>query len=128
MALAAKLLSMSKSRDKVRRVIAVTPSGNYVNNGDTLNLASMTNPNFIDGGKQFGKIEHIEVLNAPVGYKVAAEKGTNLTNNKLLVGGQQPTDATGGVVAFPQIAAGAYPAALLVADCITIAVESKVGQ
>lgn len=45
--------------------------------------------------------------------------GYDFTNKKILIRGQQPTDATAGIIPLAQLANGAYPATVT-SDVITV--------
>lgn len=110
MALASAVQSVPSSLAKKEIILKVTPSGNYVAGGDTLNLSAATNPKYLVNGVfgYPGNIEDYEVLSCPTGFAAELIPGSNLTNWKLKF------SETGAALSgpFAELAAAAYPAAL----------------
>lgn len=104
MALASALQYSDLTRRKKRRGVKITPSGNYVAGGDTLDLTKMTNPNNL-GAPLFGSVpQNVAVQNVPAGYGAQYIPGATLDTCKVKY-------SLDGV----EVAAGAYPAALTAA-------------
>lgn len=113
MAVAAKGIDLGRARRKVRRVLSLTLSGNYVTAGDTLDLTAITNPKGIDGMKNFSRLpDYYEVLNKPAAYGVQVIPGTTLANTKVKIWDN---------AAAAELAQAGYPGALTGADAIQIA-------
>lgn len=108
MPLANVAVKVNHSRRSKVLEFKATPSGSYVPGGDAINLVTMTNPKFLQGGLPSGndttKMD-IEVKNTPAGYtaEVVQTAGTLATAFKLKVFS----------VAGTELTAAAYPAALL---------------
>lgn len=110
MALALTYYALNHDLRKKEIILKAVASGNYVNNGDTLNLTAATNPKNL-GNACFGfpgVIEDYEVLTSPPGYQGQLVVGANLTNWALEV------FQTGAALSGPlaQLAAAAYPGAI----------------
>lgn len=90
-------------RDKTLK-INVTPSGNYVNNGDTLNLAQqLATLGLTDANINFpGKVSDASIESVPGGYDAQLVQGATLATWLIIY----------FTTAGAQVAAGAYPAAL----------------
>ncbi len=120
MAIAASLLDQWHDGKRLFALVKLVASGNYVTNGDTVDLSTI--------GLQ-------ATINALVGSFVGGQNGflytfvsgSQLTNGLLKVFGQQPTDATAGVIALAQIAAAAYPAGVT-GDTIVLELTFKFGS
>ena len=110
MALAAAIQHVRVELRTKTLIVKVTASGNYATGGDTLNLATATNPNNRTNGSfgYPGKIDDYEVETCPTGFVAELIPGTNLTNWKLKF------SYTGAALsgALAELAAGAYPAAI----------------
>lgn len=101
MALASALDYIDITRRKKRRRVKITPSGNYVAGGDTLDLTKMTNPNNL-GASRFGNVPKFAASqNVPGGYTAEYIPGATLATCKVKY-------ALNGA----ELAAGAYPAVL----------------
>lgn len=102
MALALKALKQIKHTNALELLVQVTPSGNYVTDGDAMDLTAITDPDGI------GAILPSEIPDAPVGVKVCnckgyyaqVVKGATLAAYKLSFWGAQAS----------QVAAAGYPA------------------
>lgn len=107
-------------------IINVTPSGNYVAGGDTMNFTTLTAlPGLGDAVVGFpANITDAVVLSCPFGYKAEIIPGTNSTNWKLKI------EYTGAAVssAFAELAAAAYPAGLLTPNYFQISISGPKGQ
>ncbi len=76
-------------------------SGNYATGGDTLSFA----------GKVYASRAALAVqVQGIAGFVYEVSLGTTIANNLVLVRGQEPTNATAGVIALTQHAAAAYVA------------------
>lgn len=83
----------------------ITPSGNYATGGDALDFTSQHK---IKSPK--GRVPtHVEIQGAS-GFAYRWVPGTDLATGKVKVLGQEPTNATVGVIALTELAAAAYPA------------------
>lgn len=102
MALASKITYIDYTRRRKRRSLTITPSGNYVVGGDTLDLTKTTNPNFIASSSFAGVPQNSISQNAPGGYTAEFIPGATLAACKVKY---YASDGT-------ELAAGAYPAAL----------------
>lgn len=121
MAAALKLKNMSghTGNPVTRRLVGVTLSGVYATPGQVLDYTALTNPNGIDGGKNFGRIpEGEEVVNQPIGYQCQLVPGATLLTTRLKIWDE---------AAAAELANGAYPAALTGADAVVIALNHKTG-
>jgi hypothetical protein len=106
MALAAKAKKYNNPPAPDRLIVQVTPSGNYVAGGDTLNLTKITDPDGVGilGFNQLPLCVQIVGENAG-GYRGEWVTGTTRANGKV----KFYTPATG---ATDEVAAGAYPAGI----------------
>jgi hypothetical protein len=114
MSLPITALEPDYSRRRKNRRYSVQPTGNYVANGDVLDFSTILNPNFfgdvnLSNVPAFGEVS----FEVPDGYKVqmVPAGGTTLATSWLL-----EFFTTAGV----QLAAGAYPAALLATPIIMV--------
>lgn len=110
MALALSVVSVNHPQNKKELILKAVPSGNYAAGGDTADLATATNPKYLEDA-QFGypgTIEDYEVLSCPTGFVAELIPGSNLTNWKLKF------SETGAALSGPlaELTAAAYPAAL----------------
>lgn len=125
MSLAAAFKSITRTSNKKERVLTITPSGNYVAGGDTLNLSAATNPKQLTDGTfgYPGNIEDYEVVTCPTGFAAELIPGSNLTNWKLKF------SETGAALSgpFAEIAAAAYPGALS-GGTIVVRFRGPIGQ
>lgn len=102
MALASTVTVVDITRRRKRKTIQVTPSGNYVAGGDTIDLTATTNPSFL-AGAGFGSVpKRYIACRAPGGYTAEYIPGATLATCKV-----KYYSAAG-----QELAAGAYPAAL----------------
>lgn len=117
MALAASTSAVRRTLRDKELVLTLTPTGNYVTGGDTVNLTVIANPAFKgDAAIGYpGDITQFEVIGTPAGYSAKLIKGGTLATWKLMV------FQGGAAVSTPsaQLAAAAYPAGVL-ADVFTI--------
>jgi hypothetical protein len=116
MTMAAVVKNTDFTRRRKKLNIEVTMSSNYATGGDTLNLTTMTNPNFLAGANVNSIPPQCDVAfkNGPGGYEPRWVPGTTLANGKVQI------YSTGGT----EVAAGAYPAALS-GDKLEIEISSK---
>ena len=112
------LTSTDKDLTRRRKVLTVAALavGNYVPGGDSINLSNVQNPKFISNGKIGGVPKIAEVMNAPGGYSAEIITASTLAGFKLKV------YSAPGV----ELAAGAYPAALL-ADAFLLKFAGPLG-
>lgn len=76
-------------------------SGNYATGGDTLDFT----------GKVLASRAPVAVrVEGIAGFRYEVNIGSGIGNSLVLVRGQEPTNATAGVIALTQLAAAAYPA------------------
>lgn len=101
MALASALDYIDITRRKKRRRVKITPSGNYVAGGDTLDLTKMTNPNNLGAALFANPPKFAAQQNAPGGYAAEFIPGATLATCKVKYS-----------VNGAELAAGAYPAVL----------------
>lgn len=110
MALALAVQKVNVDMREKEIVLKATASGNYATGGDTVNLTTITNPNFKTNAVFGfpGDINEYEVLSCPTGYVAELIPGATLATWKLKF------SATGAALsgALGEIAAAAYPAAI----------------
>lgn len=113
MSLALTLRSVERTRRSLKRVYEPTFSGNYVNNGDTMNLLTATG----DGPHAGPELpDYFQIENPAGGLEYKVVPGTTNANHKVVVMGQQPTSATASIIPFDQLAVAAYPAGVTTDD------------
>jgi hypothetical protein len=125
MSLAASAVAIPKHLRDKEMVLSLTPTGNYVNGGDTVNLTSIANPKYLGNANVGfpGNIQIWEVINCPVGYSAKLIPGATLATWKLKVLQGGAANSTPEA----EIPAAAYPAAIL-ADVFTIRLVGPKGQ
>ena len=102
MAVALAIKAIDVSRRRKRITYNLTFSGNYSTGGDTLNLATASNPRFLDAGYPSRVPDQIDVMGNPGGTSAEAVLGTGMTDNKIKLFSAPNTE----------LAAGAYNAAV----------------
>ncbi len=107
MAIALNVISIDRTRRKLRVVFAMTFSGNYSTGGDIIDFTKATDTSFL--GYRIPRIapEVIEVNGAPGGTDIEAVIGTTNANSKI----KQFTAGSGNAAPVEQTA-GALPAAV----------------
>lgn len=125
MTIAIALMTQDLTRRRILRIVKPTFSSNYATGGQVIDLTALTNGNNIPRAA-FGKNPDIfAVLNMPPGYLAVLVPGTNLTNWKVKLYQQKdPANAGGADIAFTELAAAAYPAAITGATDIRFLFES----
>lgn len=108
MALAFTVTATDRSTNALRVYGKIVASGSYVAGGDTLSLAGQSQ--IVSSTVPFFVSVQSQASAGASGFEYRFVPGTTLANGKLQVFGQQPTSATGGVIAMSEVAAGAYPA------------------
>lgn len=108
MALSINILSTDRSTNALRVYGTIVATGSYTTGGVALSFAgfdqikSDTVPFFVSVQSQASA--------GASGFEYRFVPGTTIANGKLQVFGQQPTSATGGIIALSELAAAAFPA------------------
>ena len=76
-------------------------SGSYATGGDTLSFAGLV---------PASRAPLVVRVSGQAGFIYEVNIGSGIANSLVLVRGQEPTNATAGVIALTQLAAAAYPA------------------
>ncbi len=110
MAIALKVVSIDRTRRKLRITYQLTFSGSYVATGDVLPFATATDPSFLGYRVPSIPPEFIQPDGAPGGQGLEGVIGTTIANCKL-----KQWTAGSGAAAPVEVTAGAY-SALVLAD------------
>lgn len=97
-------VTVSDKWDDGKRLHAVGTlafSGSYATGGDTLSFAGLV---------PASRAPVLVQVEGMAGFHYEVNLGSAINNSKVLVRGQEPTNATAGVIALTQLAAAAYPA------------------
>lgn len=103
MAVTVNAPTLEKGDKVIHAFGTLTFSASYVTGGDTLNFAGK-----VKSGRQ---LEFLQI-ESETGFVFRWVRGTTLATQKVKVFGQEPTNATTGVIALSEHTAAAYAAAI----------------